>query len=164
MFIRIRKVWPYRRMLRLIKEGEMNKMMKKMTEKKGFTLAELLIVVAIIAVLVAISIPIFTSQLEKAREATDAANIRSAYAEVMVEALTQDTPAAVTRTVTLKQQQNDWQGDTNNSTLAGSGLIAGTGHVDPTVSGTPSANGTCTVTWTPPTGTATDGTVTIAFP
>lgn len=33
--------------------------------KKGFTLAELLIVVAIIAVLVAISIPIFSSQLEK---------------------------------------------------------------------------------------------------
>lgn len=31
-------------------------------------------------VLVAISIPIFTSQLEKAREATDLANIRSAYA------------------------------------------------------------------------------------
>ena len=33
--------------------------MKK--NKKGFTLAELLIVVAIIAVLVAISIPIFTT-------------------------------------------------------------------------------------------------------
>ena len=44
--------------------------------------------VAIIAVLVAISIPIFTSQLEKAREATDAANIRSQYAEVMAEAIT----------------------------------------------------------------------------
>ena len=40
--------------------------------KKGFTLAELLIVVAIIAVLVAIGIPIFTSQLEKSREAADA--------------------------------------------------------------------------------------------
>ena len=41
-------------------------MFKKAKEnKKGFTLAELLIVVAIIAVLVAISIPIFTSQLEK---------------------------------------------------------------------------------------------------
>ena len=37
----------------------------------GFTLAELLIVVAIIAVLVAISIPIFTNQLEKARRAVD---------------------------------------------------------------------------------------------
>ena len=57
-------------------------MLKKMN-KKGFTLAELLIVVAIIAVLVAISIPIFSAQLEKAKEATDMANIRSAYAEVI---------------------------------------------------------------------------------
>lgn len=57
--------------------------MKKMNNRKGFTLAELLIVVAIIAVLVAIAIPIFTTQLERAREATDLANIRSAYAEVV---------------------------------------------------------------------------------
>ena len=52
-----------------------------MNKKKGFTLAELLIVVAIIAVLVGIAIPVFTSQLEKAKEGTDLANIRSAYAE-----------------------------------------------------------------------------------
>ena len=58
---------------------------------KGFTLAELLIVVAIIAVLVAIAIPIFSSQLEKSREAVDLANIRSAYAEVMAAATQQDT-------------------------------------------------------------------------
>ena len=51
--------------------------MKK--NNKGFTLAELLIVVAIIAVLVAIAIPVFTTQLEKSREATDIANVRSAY-------------------------------------------------------------------------------------
>lgn len=61
-------------------------MLKKMN-KKGFTLAELLIVVAIIAVLVAISIPIFSAQLEKAKEATDMANIRSAYAEVVAKYL-----------------------------------------------------------------------------
>ena len=54
--------------------------MKEKQNKKGFTLAELLIVVAIIGVLVAISIPIFTSQLEKSREAVDLANLRSAYA------------------------------------------------------------------------------------
>ena len=64
--------------------------MKKMNNK-GFTLMEMLIVVAIIAVLVAIAIPVFTNQLEKAREATDMANIRSAYAEVMACALT-DAP------------------------------------------------------------------------
>lgn len=45
--------------------------------KKGFTLAELLIVVAIIAVLVAISIPIFSSQLEKSRRAVDLSNARN---------------------------------------------------------------------------------------
>lgn len=55
--------------------------MKKIrSSKKGFTLAELLIVVAIIGVLVGISIPIFTTQLEKSREATDIANLRAAKA------------------------------------------------------------------------------------
>lgn len=63
----------------------------KKNNNKGFTLMEMLIVVAIIAVLVAIAIPVFTNQLEKAREATDEANIRSAYAEVMACALTDAT-------------------------------------------------------------------------
>ena len=53
-----------------------------MRNKKGFTLAELMVVVAIIGVLVAVSVPIFNSQLEKSREATDLANVRSAYAQV----------------------------------------------------------------------------------
>ncbi|MGI6057504.1 MAG: type IV pilin protein [Bilifractor sp.] len=48
--------------------------------KKGFTLAELLIVVAIIAVLVAISIPLFHAQLRKARLATNQANARAGEA------------------------------------------------------------------------------------
>ncbi len=61
--------------------------MFKKLNKKGFTLAELLIVVAIIGVLVAISIPIFTSQLEKSKEATDMANLRAAYAEGVADLL-----------------------------------------------------------------------------
>lgn len=86
-------------------------MIRKMREngKKGFTLAELLIVVAIIAVLVAISIPIFSAQLEKSREATDAANIRSAYAEVSADLLTNDS-SDKTVEVTAKQKKAGWQG------------------------------------------------------
>ena len=84
------------------------KMLKKAKEnKKGFTLAELLIVVAIIAVLVAISIPIFNSQLEKSREAVDAANIRAAYAEITADALTGKTDT--TKTITPKQTNAGWQ-------------------------------------------------------
>ena len=78
----------------------------KKNNKKGFTLAELLIVVAIIAVLVAIAIPVFTAQLEKSREATDLANIRSAYAEVVAKALSDDVDT--TATVSLKQQTDGW--------------------------------------------------------
>ena len=48
--------------------------------KKGFTLAELLIVVAIIAILIAIAIPVFSGQLDNAKIQTDHANMRSAYA------------------------------------------------------------------------------------
>ena len=66
--------------------------MKKLKNSKGFTLMEMLIVVAIIAVLVAIAIPTFTNQLEKAREATDLANLRAAYAQVMAAALTDAEP------------------------------------------------------------------------
>lgn len=81
----------------------------KKTNKKGFTLAELLVVVAIIAVLVAIAIPIFTSQLEKAREATDAANLRAAYAEVSADAVLNDASSEKVITVDQKQTQADWQ-------------------------------------------------------
>lgn len=45
-------------------------------------------------VLVAISIPIFTSQLEKAREATDLANIRATYAELAADVLEADGKGA----------------------------------------------------------------------
>ena len=57
----------------------------KQTNRKGFTLAELLIVVAIIAVLVAIAIPVFTTQLHNARVAADQANLRAYYAELQLD-------------------------------------------------------------------------------
>lgn len=67
--------------------GKMTKQRTTPTAKRnhGFTLMEMLIVVAIIAVLVAVAIPIFSSQLHKARVATDWANVRSYYAQLQYE-------------------------------------------------------------------------------
>lgn len=66
----------------------MNKLMEilrsKKKDKKGFTLMEMLIVVAIIAVLVAIAVPTFNSSLNKAKQAADDANIRTAYTEYVL--------------------------------------------------------------------------------
>ncbi|MEG1561356.1 MAG: prepilin-type N-terminal cleavage/methylation domain-containing protein [Raoultibacter sp.] len=62
----------------------MNEMIKKVRgDKKGFTLAELLIVVAIILVLVAIAIPLFTNATASANKAVASADIRVAKSEAL---------------------------------------------------------------------------------
>ena len=78
-------------------------------KNKGFTLAELLIVVAIIAVLTAIAIPVFTTQLEKSREATDVANVRSAYATLVADYMM--TSEAKEISVTAQQKTDGWTSD-----------------------------------------------------
>ena len=90
--------------------------MKK--NNKGFTLAELLIVVAIIAVLVAIAIPVFTTQLERSREATDLSNIRAAYAEAVAEYLSAGATAQKDASVsTIQQQDSGWLIDDGHPVL-----------------------------------------------
>lgn len=54
-------------------------------KESGFTLMELLIVIAIIAVLVAIAIPTFAAQLDNAKDAADKANARALYALAQAE-------------------------------------------------------------------------------
>ena len=49
--------------------------------RKGFTLVEMLVVVAIIGVLLAIAIPSFTRNLEMSRETADVGNLRAAYGD-----------------------------------------------------------------------------------
>lgn len=66
----------------------MEKLKAKLKKQGGFTMVELLIVVAIIAILVAVSIPMMNSALEKSREAVDQANYRDAIALASVKYVT----------------------------------------------------------------------------
>lgn len=111
--------------------------------KNGFTLMEMLIVIAIIAVLIAVAIPVFASQLEKAREATDLANVRSAYAQVSTEALLGDSEATVT--VNLKQKQADWQ-SVDPVNIGGIVHSKSQGNTDNWI-GVAEPNGTCVVSY-----------------
>lgn len=72
----------------------MKEMMKRVREERGgFTLAELLIVVAIVAVLVAIAVPVFTGALGGANEAVGQAAVRSVKAEAVSALLLDKTVA-----------------------------------------------------------------------
>jgi prepilin-type N-terminal cleavage/methylation domain-containing protein len=53
--------------------------MKKLLNKKGFTLIELIVVIAIIAILAAILIPALLDYIERAEAAKDQSNCRSLY-------------------------------------------------------------------------------------
>ena len=77
-------------------------MLKKLQNKKGFTLMEMLIVVAIIAVLVAIAIPVLNGALTKSKEAADVANVRATYAEWQTAMLTENTKAPADKEAFLK--------------------------------------------------------------
>lgn len=97
-------------------------LLTKIRNRKGFTLAELLIVVAIIGVLVAVSIPIFTAQLAKARLATNQANARAAVASATAEYLTEKDAGYVMVTYDIKTGTSVYASDSSvtQTTVTGS--------------------------------------------
>ena len=104
---------------------------------------EMLIVIAIVIVLIAIAIPVFLSQPEKSREATDLANVRSAYAQVSAEALLGNPETTVT--VELKQKRADWQ-SVDPVNIGGIVHYKNQGDTDQW-KGVAAPNGTCVVSY-----------------
>lgn len=69
--------------------------MKKILTKKGFTLIELIVVIAILAILAAILIPSLTNYLARATYARNQSNARSFYTAVVLQVATTNPPAFV---------------------------------------------------------------------
>ena len=104
---------------------------------------EMLIVIAIVAVLISVAVPVLSSQLERSREAVDLANVRAAYAQVSTEALLGNTH--VTVTVNLKQKQAGWQ-SVDPVNIGGIVHSNGAGNTD-NWQGDAEPDGTCKVTY-----------------
>lgn len=130
----------------------MKNLLKKFREnKKGFTLAELLVVVAIVGILVAISIPVFTAQLGKARLATNNANLRAAKAAAVSEYLTGDKNDG---------QSDNYQYTVSTGDITADGVTIPTGLDELVINGDKVSNKTVYETvYVAISGTTTDGKV-----
>lgn len=136
------------------------KLSKKLKKAGGFTLIEMLIVVAIIAILVAVSIPMVNASLNKAKTATDDANERAAKGAAVTEYLLKESNMGTQKFYCYDAQKGKanevatvdtcsgtpkayGQGSVPGEDSLSTGSDARTGHVHVAIA----ADGTATVTW-----------------
>ena len=103
-----------------------------MKDKRGFTLAEILITIAIIAVLAGVCVPVFTGLIEERREANDAAALRLQYEQVMSYVVMGKDSVNINGgdfgKINLEQKKDGWQDNDAQrqvAALASAGVYSG---------------------------------------
>ncbi|KAF0226109.1 MAG: hypothetical protein FD179_1026 [Erysipelotrichaceae bacterium] len=99
--------------------------MKKLN-KKGFTLIELIVVIAILAILAAILIPAITGYISKATDSKNEANCRALYSQTAMEVMLDQTPTIGTSPATASGMTITYTADTTENNVSAFACAIGT--------------------------------------